>query len=143
MDHDFTITYSSCTLKQVNVLRKLKCTICKQTLSTNSCKIKNKHIWWGWGHIFNKSSTSTREQAVSLSLLIFYFTHMRQSLYKNSSNMFVFYLAAICIPIQSHQSNQTRSTTLRTFKCCKLYPSPYWSFILLIWGRVYTRTYQE
>jgi hypothetical protein len=33
MDHDFTIIYSSCTLKQVNVLRKLKCTICKQTLS--------------------------------------------------------------------------------------------------------------
>jgi hypothetical protein len=33
MDRDFTIIYSSCTLKQVNVLRKLKCTICKQTLS--------------------------------------------------------------------------------------------------------------
>ena len=33
MDHDFTIIYSSCTLKQVNVLRKLKCAICKQTLS--------------------------------------------------------------------------------------------------------------
>ena len=33
MDHDFTIIYSSCISKQVNVLRKLKCTICKQTLS--------------------------------------------------------------------------------------------------------------
>jgi hypothetical protein len=30
-----------------------------------------------------------------------------------------FYLAAICIPIKSHQSNQTRSTTLRTLKSCK------------------------
>jgi hypothetical protein len=33
MDRDFTIIYSCCTLKQVNVLRKLNCTICKQTLS--------------------------------------------------------------------------------------------------------------
>jgi hypothetical protein len=30
-----------------------------------------------------------------------------------------FYLAAICNPIKSHQSNQTRSTTLRTLKSCK------------------------
>ena len=32
MDHHFTIIYSSCTLKQVNVLRKIKCTICKETI---------------------------------------------------------------------------------------------------------------
>ena len=30
-----------------------------------------------------------------------------------------FYLAAICITIKSHQSNQTRSTTWRTFMICK------------------------
>ena len=34
--YDFTIIYSSCTFKQVNVLTKLKCTLCKQTLS-NIC----------------------------------------------------------------------------------------------------------
>ena len=33
---DFTIIYCSCTFKQVNILRKLKCTICKHTLS-NIC----------------------------------------------------------------------------------------------------------
>jgi hypothetical protein len=34
--YDFTVIYSSCTFKHVNVLRKLKCTLCKQTLS-NIC----------------------------------------------------------------------------------------------------------
>ena len=30
--HLFTIRYSGCTFKQVNVLRKVKCTLCKQTI---------------------------------------------------------------------------------------------------------------
>ena len=34
--YDFTIIYSSSTFKHVNVLRRLKCTLCKQTLS-NIC----------------------------------------------------------------------------------------------------------
>ena len=34
--YDFTIIYSGCTFKHVNVLRRLKCTLCKQTLS-NIC----------------------------------------------------------------------------------------------------------
>ena len=47
MDHDFIIIYSRCTLKQVNVLRKLKCTICKQTIKyityfhKNNIKLNN------------------------------------------------------------------------------------------------------
>jgi hypothetical protein len=32
--YDFTIIYSSCTFMQVNILRKLKCALCKHTLST-------------------------------------------------------------------------------------------------------------
>ena len=33
--------------------------------------------------------------------------------------MYIFYLIVICIPMQSHQSNQTRSTTLRSFIDCE------------------------
>ena len=43
-DHDFTIIYSSCTLKQVNVLRKLKCTIYKETIKYITYFHKDKYI---------------------------------------------------------------------------------------------------
>ena len=33
--------------------------------------------------------------------------------------IYILYLTVICIPLQSHQSNQTRSTTLRSFIDCE------------------------
>ena len=33
--------------------------------------------------------------------------------------MYIFYLTVICIPMQSHQSHLTRSTTLRSFIDCE------------------------
>jgi hypothetical protein len=33
--------------------------------------------------------------------------------------IYICYLTVICIPIKSHQSNQTRSTTLRSFINCE------------------------
>jgi hypothetical protein len=52
--------------------------------------------------------------------------------------IYIFYLTVICIPLKSHQSNQTRSTTLRSFIDCE-YSS--YLFLLILWHTTHVFMY--
>jgi hypothetical protein len=52
--------------------------------------------------------------------------------------IYIFYLTVICIPLKSHQSNQTRSTKLRSFIDCE-YSS--YLFFLILWHTTHVFMY--
>jgi hypothetical protein len=52
--------------------------------------------------------------------------------------IYIFYMTVICIPLKSHQSNQTRSTTLRSFIDCE-YSS--YLFFLILWHTTHVFMY--
>jgi hypothetical protein len=88
-------------------------------------------LFWGCGNISYLCYQSNHEWLKTYwQRIILYSICYVEKLHRVSKFqvvMYLFYLTVICIPMQSHQSNQTRSTTLRSFIDCE-----YSSYLFLL-----------
>jgi hypothetical protein len=77
-------------------------------------------LFWGCGNISYSFYQSNHEWLKTYweRIIRFSICYVEIQLHRVSTFqvvMYFFYLTVICIPIKPHQSNQTRSTTLRSF----------------------------
>ena len=66
------------------------------------------------------------------------YNHIEYQSFTYWCKLFYFYFTVICIPIKSHQSNQTRSTTLRRFISCQYSSYFLFTFYDLQYMYIYT-----
>jgi hypothetical protein len=81
-------------------------------------------LFWGCGNISYSCYQSNHEWLKTYwkRIILFSICYVEIQLHRESKFqvlIYIFYLTVICFPFKSHQSNQTRSTTLRSFIDCE------------------------
>jgi hypothetical protein len=92
-------------------------------------------LFWGCGNISYSSNQSNHEwlKTYLKGIILFSIWYVEIQLHRESKFqvlIYICYLTVICFPFKSYQSNQTRSTTLRSFIDCE-YSS--YLFLLILW----------